>query len=47
VIKWSYGLVRWTGGRLLWREDHQACAMSGQMPESQWGLCRKINVCCI
>jgi hypothetical protein len=25
--------------------DHQAYAMSGQMPELQWGLGRKIHIC--
>jgi hypothetical protein len=39
----SCGLVKWTRGRLLWRGDGQACATSGQMPESQ---CRKINIYC-
>jgi hypothetical protein len=40
----SYGLVKWTSGRLLGRGDRQACATSGYMPESQWGLWRKINM---
>jgi hypothetical protein len=39
----SYRLVKWTGERLLGRGDSQACAVSGKMPESQWGLHRKIN----
>jgi hypothetical protein len=40
----SYGLIKWTGGWLLWLGDCQACAMPGQMPESRWELHRKINI---
>jgi hypothetical protein len=39
------GLVKWTDSRLLWWGDCQACAIGAQMPKSQWGLHRKINLC--
>jgi hypothetical protein len=43
----TYGLVKWSGGRLLRRGARQACATSRQMPGSQWGLRRKRNMYCI
>jgi hypothetical protein len=43
--KWNKEL--WTGGQLLWQGDHQAYATSGQIPESQWELHRKLNIHCI
>jgi hypothetical protein len=41
----SYRLVKCMAANIC-GGDHEACATSGHIPESQWGLHAKINVCC-
>jgi histone-lysine N-methyltransferase SETMAR len=39
-------VMDWLNGLTSDFYDYHACAMYEQMSESQWGICRKINLCC-